>query len=60
MLHPRANHSTRAITTQLPDADSEHEQDLFWALRGGGGSFGIVTAIEVELFPVKEVYAGIL
>jgi len=60
MLYPRANHSTRAITTQLPDADSKHEQDLLWALRGGGGSFGIVTAIEVELFPVKEVYAGIL
>ena len=45
---------------RLVRADFEHEQDLFWALRGGGGSFGIVTAIEVELFPVKEVYAGIL
>jgi len=43
---------------RLVRADFEHEQDLFWALRGG--SFGIVTAIEVELFPVKEVYAGIL
>jgi len=32
--------------------------DLFWALRGGGGSFGIVTAIELELHPVKELYAG--
>jgi FAD/FMN-containing dehydrogenase len=32
--------------------------DLFWALRGGGGSFGIVTAIELELFPVKDLYAG--
>jgi UDP-N-acetylenolpyruvoylglucosamine reductase len=32
--------------------------DLFWALRGGGGSFGIVTAIELKLYPVKEVYAG--
>jgi FAD/FMN-containing dehydrogenase len=41
-------------------ADREHEPDLFWAVRGGGGAFGVVTAIELELFPVTEVYAGIL
>ena len=41
-------------------ADRDHEQDLFWAVRGGGGSFGIVTAIEFALFPVPEVYAGAL
>jgi len=41
-------------------ADREHESDLFWALRGGGGSFGIVTAIEFRLFPITEAYAGIL
>ena len=40
-------------------ADAEHETELFWALRGGGGSFGIVTALEFSLFPVSEVYAGI-
>ena len=39
-------------------ADAEHEADLFWALRGGGGSFGIVTAIELELFDVGQPYAG--
>ncbi|MBV8953533.1 MAG: FAD-binding oxidoreductase, partial [Solirubrobacterales bacterium] len=32
--------------------DAEHQPDMFWALRGGGGSFGVVTAIELELFPV--------
>ncbi len=37
-----------------------HEPDLFWALRGGGGSFGVVTAIELRLFPIAEVYAGLL
>ena len=41
-------------------ADTEHEADLFWAVRGGGGSFGIVTALEFSLYPVSEVYAGIL
>lgn len=41
-------------------ADRDNESDLFWAVRGGGGSFGIVTAIEFALYPVTEVYAGIL
>ena len=40
--------------------DREHEPDLFWALRGGGGSFGVVTEIELELFALAEVYAGVL
>jgi FAD/FMN-containing dehydrogenase len=41
-------------------ADAHHEPDLFWALRGGGGNFGVVTAIEFELYPVAEIYAGML
>src|ERR671910_743457 len=41
-------------------ADSGSEPDLFWALRGGGGSFGVVTALELQLFPVRELYAGVL
>ena len=45
---------------QLVRADREHEPDLFWALRGGGGSFGILTAIELELLPITRAYAGIL
>ncbi|HEY1636241.1 MAG TPA: hypothetical protein VGF64_15895, partial [Acidimicrobiales bacterium] len=40
--------------------DRETEPDLFWALRGGGGSFGIVTALELRLFPLTEVYAGVM
>ncbi len=39
-------------------ADAETNVDLFWALRGGGGSFGIVTEVEIALFPVTEAYAG--
>ena len=44
----------------LVRADAEHEPDLFWALRGGGGSFGIVTALEFRLFPHTQAYAGAL
>ena len=40
--------------------DRSNEPDLFWAVRGGGGSFGIVTAVEFALYPVTEVYAGAL
>ncbi len=43
---------------RLLRVDREHEPDLFWALRGGGGSFGIVTAMEFTLYPVRELYAG--
>ncbi|WP_426511890.1 FAD-binding oxidoreductase [Dactylosporangium sp. McL0621] len=39
-------------------ADAEHESDLFWALRGGGGNFGVVTAMEFDLFPIATAYAG--
>jgi FAD/FMN-containing dehydrogenase len=41
-------------------ADADNEPDLFWAVRGGGGSFGIVTALEFRLYPVSTVYAGAL
>jgi FAD/FMN-containing dehydrogenase len=40
--------------------DRDNDPDLFWALRGGGGSFAVVTAIEFNLFPYEHVYAGIL
>src|SRR6188508_54489 len=39
-------------------ADHETNPDLFWALRGGGGSFGVVTGMEIALRPVAEVFAG--
>lgn len=45
---------------RLLRADADHEVDLFWALRGGGGSFGAVTALEFALYPVDEAYAGAL
>jgi hypothetical protein len=40
--------------------DHDHESDLFWALRGGGGNFGVVTALEFDLYSVRELYAGVM
>jgi FAD/FMN-containing dehydrogenase len=40
--------------------DAATDADLFWALRGGGGGYAVVTALHVELVPVSEAYAGTL
>lgn len=38
--------------------DPRQNSDLYWAIRGGGGNFGIATAFEVALHPVSKVFAG--
>jgi FAD/FMN-containing dehydrogenase len=61
--HGLASNNVTAIEIVTADGEitratpSEHAE-LFWALRGGGGSFGVVTALEFVLFPYREVYAG--
>jgi FAD/FMN-containing dehydrogenase len=39
-------------------ADRHHHTDLFWAIRGGSGNFGVVTSLELRLYPVPSVYGG--
>ena len=43
---------------QMVTASPSEHADLFWALRGGGGNFGVVTSFLFDLHPVDEVYAG--
>jgi len=39
-------------------ADAEHHADLFWAVRGGGGNFGVVTSFLFRMHPISTVYGG--
>ena len=42
------------------EASQKSNSDLFWAIRGGGGNFGVVTALEYQLHPIGEVVSGSL
>jgi FAD/FMN-containing dehydrogenase len=44
---------------EVVTADAESRPDLFWALRGGGGNFGVVTRFEYRLHPVAKVIGGL-
>ena len=63
--HGFACNLVRAIELVTADGeqrrvDADNEPDLFWALRGGGGGYAIVTALELNLLPVSDAYAGAL
>lgn len=46
---------------QIRRADEKENSDLFWAVRGGGGNFGVVTRFEFQLYPVgPEVLSGLV
>ena len=55
------------ISADLVNADGDHisasttqNEDLFWAIRGGGGNFGIVTALEFQLHDLDVVHGGVM
>ncbi len=55
------------VSADLVNADGNHlsvnetqNQDLFWAIRGGGGNFGIVTALEFRLHELASIHGGIV
>lgn len=61
--HGLQANSLTAVELVTPDgnlvrADEDNEPELFWALRGGGGNFGVVTALEFRLYPIETAYAG--
>ncbi len=61
--HGLACNSVRAFEVVTADGekrrvDADNDSDLFWAMRGGGGSFAIVTAIEYDLVELPKVFAG--
>jgi hypothetical protein len=58
-----APNTIRAIELVVADGsvvrvDADHDNELFWALRGGGGGFGVVTSVEIALFDVPAVITG--
>jgi hypothetical protein len=40
--------------------DADNDADLFWAMRGGGGGYAVITALHLNLLPIDEIYAGAL
>jgi FAD/FMN-containing dehydrogenase len=43
---------------QMLHVDNTSHPDLFWGLRGGGGNLGVITSMELQLYPVRKVFAG--
>jgi FAD/FMN-containing dehydrogenase len=45
---------------RLVTADAAHEPGLFWAIRGGGGNFGVLTRLRIRLHPLRRLLAGFI
>lgn len=63
--HGLAVNAVRSIDVVTADgslvrADADENAELFWALRGGSGAFGVVVAAEIDLLPLADVFAGML
>jgi FAD/FMN-containing dehydrogenase len=63
--HGMSTNSVVGVDLVLADgsqvrADADTNPELFWAIRGGNGNFGIVTAMEIRLYDIQTAYAGML
>ncbi|RZS64624.1 FAD/FMN-containing dehydrogenase [Agromyces ramosus] len=63
--HGLAANSVLAVELVTADGvrrrvDADHDPELFWAVRGGGGDFGVVTALEFRLYAIAEIVGGTL
>jgi FAD/FMN-containing dehydrogenase len=63
--HGLGVNSVRAVQLVTADgslvrAGADENADLFWAVRGGSGAFGVVVSIEIDLLPYADVFAGML
>ncbi|WP_084102379.1 FAD-binding oxidoreductase [Demequina sp. NBRC 110051] len=63
--HGLAVNSVRAVQIVTADgrmvrASAAEREDLFWAVRGGSGAFGIIVSVEIDLLPYADVFAGML
>jgi FAD/FMN-containing dehydrogenase len=45
---------------RLVHCDNHNNPDLFWAIRGGGGNFGVITSMRVRLHPIRQPLAGVM
>ena len=64
-MHGLSSESVLAVELVTSDgalvrADRTQNTDLFWALRGGGGGLGVVVAVEIALYEVDELVAGMM
>jgi hypothetical protein len=63
--HGLAVNAVRAVDIVTADgrlvhASADENTDLFWAVRGGSGAFGVVVSLELDLLPYADVFSGML
>jgi len=54
------NYDVVLASGEIARANASENADLFWALKGGGGNFGVVTSITYRMYPIQEVLSGLL
>ena len=54
------NYDIVLASGELVRANASEHPDLFWALKGGGGNFGVVTSITFRMYPIREVVSGLV